>query len=64
MVCSGISDEVIASVYFEKSPLKEMIMIIIIIITSKWKKKDVGMAKCFSKKYGNKGRDFNYQHSE
>ena len=28
------------------------------------KKGDVGMAKCFSKKYGNKGRAFNYLHSE
>ena len=28
------------------------------------KKGDVGMAKCFSKKYGNKGRGFNYLQSE
>ena len=28
------------------------------------KKGDVGMAKCFSKKYGNKGRAFNYLQSE
>ena len=27
-------------------------------------KKDVGMAKYFSKKYGNKGLAFNYQQSE
>ena len=28
------------------------------------KKGDVGMAKCFSKKYGNKGWAFNYLQSE
>ena len=34
------------------------------LFTSKPKKGDVGMDKCFSKKYGNKGRAFNYLHSE
>ena len=29
-----------------------------------WKKGDVGMAKCFTKKYGNKGWAFNYLQSE
>ena len=31
MICSGISDVAIASVYFEKTRLKKLIMIIIIL---------------------------------
>ena len=48
MVSSGISDVAFASVYSEKTPLKKLMMRIII------KKGDVGMAKCFSKMYVNK----------
>ena len=33
MICSGISDVAIASVYSEKTHLKKLIMIIIIVIT-------------------------------
>ena len=43
LVTSGISDVATASVHSEKTRLKRLIMIII-IITSKWRKKYVGMA--------------------
>ena len=49
MISSDISDVASASVYFEKTCLKKLIMIII-IFTSNRKKGDVGMAKRFSKK--------------
>ena len=61
MASIGISDVVTASVYSEKTRMKKLMMKMIIIIitekpfTSKMKKGDVGMAKRFSKKYGNKG---------
>ena len=62
MVSSGISDVVIASVHSEKTRLKKLIMIIIIITSNRKnhlqvneKRRCVGMAKHFSKKYGNKG---------
>ena len=63
MASIGISDVMTASVNSEKTRMKKLMMmkmINIIIITekpftSKWKKGDVGIAKCFSKRYGNKG---------
>ena len=59
MICSGISVVAFASVYSEKTRLKKLMIMIIIIITKKHllvnEKGDVGMANRFSKKYGNKG---------
>ena len=56
----GIIYLTFATVYSKKSSLKNLIMIIIIIITekaftSKRRKGDIEMAKSFSKKYGNNG---------
>ena len=65
VVSSGISDVVIASVHYEKTRLKKLMMVmkmIIIVIVNE--KGDVGMAKHFSKKYRNKGRAFNYLQSK
>ena len=52
MVSSRMSEVVTASVYSEKTCLKKLVMIMKIVINEKG---DVGMAKQFSKKYGNKG---------
>ena len=48
----SISDVVTASVYSEKTRMKKLMMMKMIIIIIKIG--DVGMAKHFSKKYGNK----------
>ena len=59
LVTNGISDVASTSVHSEKTRLKKLIMIIIIIITEKPllvnEKGDVGMTRHFSKEYGNKG---------
>ena len=63
MVSSGISDVAFALVQSEKIRLKKLMMIMIIIQVTEnhlLEKGDVGMVKRFSKKYGNKGRAFNY----
>ena len=52
LVTSGISDVVTPSVHSEKTRLKKLMKMIIIIIINE---KERGMAKHFSKKYGNKG---------
>ena len=59
MISSDISDVAITSVHSKQTHLKTcMIIMIVIIITEKHllvnEKGNVGMAKCFSKKYGNK----------
>ena len=64
MASIGISDVVTVSVSSEKTSMKKLMMMkMIIIITEKpltMKKGDVGMAKQFSKKYENKGLAFDY----
>ena len=67
MLSSSISDAAFASVYFEKTRLKKLMIMTIIIttsnrkktFTSKMKRGDLGTVDRFSKKYGNKGRAFN-----
>ena len=53
MISSGISGVAIASVHFEKTRLKKLII-------SNIEKRDVGIAKHFSRKYGNKAWAFDY----
>ena len=57
MVSSGISDVEITSVHSEKTRLKKLMkmMMMISIIIKVNEKGYVGMVKGFSKKYGNKG---------
>ena len=59
MVSSSIDNVVIASVYSDKTHMKKLMIMRIMIVTqkpntSKWNKRVVGMAKRFSKKYRNK----------